>query len=295
MRAAHTLALLVIGLQQLAVPATAQSAPFRAIPYEQLSDRNLLGLGRAALAIRPNDWKHAETEHFIFHFFSEGLAAGLSGEAEVYYRVIAAELGKDTTRWERKCHIFVFDQEADWRLLKATGGLEPWTGGLHAQGELFLYRDPAAKFKGTTLAHEIAHLVTYRFMGPGVPLWMHEGFAEFTAVKCYATYLRARGYNARPVSSVIPEGMFIPLVHLTGWSSYPNDAVQVATFYRQSEKLVRFLAAKDKTRFLKLIEELSHGARFDSALTRQFGNLFPSLYRLEQEFRQYAAQPYALN
>ena len=37
--------------------------------FEKLSDRTLTALGKKALHIRPKDWKHAETEHFVYHFF----------------------------------------------------------------------------------------------------------------------------------------------------------------------------------------------------------------------------------
>jgi hypothetical protein len=145
-----------------------------------------------------------------------------------------------------------------------------------------------------TLAHEITHLVMYRFVGPGVPLWLNEGFAEYTGMKCYATFLRTRGYAAKPVTRMVSETAYIPLPTLTGYTAYPSDPVQVGTFYRQSERLVRFLAAKDKSRFLKLLEEISKGARFESALQRNFGLIFSSVNQLEAAFKPYATQPFAL-
>src|ERR1700753_4142935 len=66
------------------------------IPFQNLSDRNLTALGQAAMSIHPNDWKHAETTNFIYHFFHGFIAAPVSVEAEFYYRVISKDLEKDT-------------------------------------------------------------------------------------------------------------------------------------------------------------------------------------------------------
>ena len=67
------------------------------IPFERLSDRALTGLGQKALQVRAGEWKHAETEHFIYHFFDRPMASVVSVEAEFSYRVIATELGRDTS------------------------------------------------------------------------------------------------------------------------------------------------------------------------------------------------------
>ena len=83
------------------------------VAFDRLSDRSLSVLGQRAMKVRAADWKHAETEHFIYHFFDRPTASAVSVEAEFYYRVIAKELGRDTANWERKCHVFIFDQEAD--------------------------------------------------------------------------------------------------------------------------------------------------------------------------------------
>src|SRR5215207_5439608 len=124
------------------------------IAFDRLSDRALSALGERALAVRPTEWKHAETEHFIYHFFDAPTASAVSVEAEFYYRVIASELARDTASWERKCHVFMFDQEADWKKFQVGGGLDPWTGGLHADGTLFFLRNPGWRANNQTFPHE---------------------------------------------------------------------------------------------------------------------------------------------
>jgi hypothetical protein len=260
------------------------------VPFQALSDRSLTALGQAALTIRPADWKHAETTNFIYHYFQSFIVGPVSVEAEFYYRVIAKELEKDTTQWERKCHIFVFETDADWAEFQRKGSLDPWTGGIHSGGSLFIQRNPQVKFKGNTLGHEVAHLVVERFYGAGVPLWLNEGYAEYVSARCYAAFNRARGYNARPHSRPVPAGLFLPLAQLTSMLTYPKEVVEVGVFYSESERLVRFLSATDKRGFGVFLEALSKGNRFETGLTKGFGGRFINLDALEREFKSYAIQ-----
>lgn len=255
---------------------------------ELLSDRALTPLGKAALSIRSGEWKHAESANFVYHFFHGFIAGPVAVEAEFYYRVIAREMEKDTTQWERKCHIYVFEEAADWAEFQKRGALDPWTGGIHAAGSLFIQRDPQARFKGGTLGHEVAHLVVERFFGTGVPLWLNEGYAEYAAARCYAAFHRARGYAARPTTRPVPEGMYLPVGQLTALLSYPEDVAQVQVFYMESERLVRFLSAADKRGFGIFFDAVAKGARFETALAKGFGGRFMHLEALDREFRSYA-------
>ena len=266
----------------------AENGALTEVSLAQLSDRNFQPLGRAAMAVRPAEWKHAESTNFIYHFFHGFVAAPVAVEAEFYYRVIAKELGKDTTQWERKSHIFVFETAEDWAQFQRGGALDPWTGGVHSHGELFIRRDPQFRFKGNTLGHEVAHLVVDRFFGSNVPLWLNEGYAEYVSRRCYAAFQRARNYRARPTSATVEGERFIPLAELTTAVSYPADVVQVQAFYRESERLARFLSAVSKPGFGILFESLSKGARFETALSKGFASRFQSLDALEREFKTYA-------
>ena len=276
----------------LAASAIAEHAPaIGALPevqFENLSDRALTRLGQKALTVRRGEWKHGETAHFVYHFFDRPMASAVAVEAEFYYRVIAKELAKDTTRWERKSHIFVFETADDWAQFQRNGALDPWTGGVHSRGELFIRRDPQFRFKGNTLGHEVAHLVVERFFGANVPLWLNEGYAEEVSMRCYAAFQRARNYRARPVSAAVDGARFIRLAELTSAVSYPAEVEQVQAFYAESERLTRFLSAASKPGFGTFFEALSQGARFETALGKGFGARFPSLDALEREFRTYA-------
>ncbi len=258
------------------------------VPYHALSATSVTPLGGAALTIRPGEWKHAETENFIYHYFHDFIATPVSVEAEFYYRVIAKDLNKDTSHWERKANIFIFESPEDWSAFRTKGSLDPWTGGLHSRGELFIQRDPSFKFKGNTLGHEIAHLVVDRFYGSNVPLWLNEGYAEYISRVAYASYYRARGYDARARTDSLDAGSFVPLECLTPAVTYPSDVKEVLAFYTESEKLVRFLNTADKTKFLVLLDALAKGSRFENALHTAYGTLYPTPAQLEAAFRPYA-------
>ena len=279
----------------LAASARAEeAAPLGALPeisFGQLSDRMLTTLGKRALQVRPADWKHGETEHFVYHFFDRPTASAVSVEAEFSYRVIATELGRDTSTWERKCHLFIFDDMNDWKSFQKFGGLDPWTGGIHSEGALFIRRNPGPKSDNTTLPHEITHLVLFRFFGAGIPLWLNEGFAEYAASRCRASFSRARGMNARPRAYPVNPDLYIPVAELTTATGYPAEEDHVAAFYEESQKLVRFLTASDRKGFVTFLDAMGKGALFETAARTHFGNRFLNLDAVEHEFKSYATTP----
>lgn len=270
--------------------ADGPAGDFKEVAFGFLSDRNLSARGLQALGVRSSDWKHAESDHFVYHYFASHVAAPCSVEAEFYYSTITKELGKDTAQWERKCHIFIFDRAEEWTAFKTQGSLDPWTGGLHAAGELFIFRAGDQKWKGSTLGHEIAHLVLYRFFGNGVPRWLNEGFAEYAASRGYAAFYRARGYLAHPRAQAVDPAAFIPVGELTAMVDYPAGEERVRTYYDESQRLVRFLSASNKTGFGDFLAAMAQGNRFDTALSRAFGSRFPNLEVLESEFKDYATR-----
>ena len=132
------------------------------VEFKALSQLDWNPLGARALAIRPLDWKHGETDHFIYHFVHSYVATPISVEAEFHYRVIAQELGLATMPGASgKSHIYIFEKPEDWKLFQGNAHLEPWTGGIHSCGSLFVVRDPSYKFANNSLGHEIAHLILF--------------------------------------------------------------------------------------------------------------------------------------
>jgi hypothetical protein len=260
------------------------------VDFAALSQPDRNPLGAQALAIRPQEWKHGETGHFIYHFVHSFVATPISVEAEFHFRVITQELGVEAMPGaSEKSHIYIFEKPDDWRSFQANARLEPWTGGIYSRGSLFIVRDPAYKFSNHSLGHEIAHLLLFRLYQRAPPRWLDEGFAEYISRLTRASYQRARNYIARPNSPSIPADQFIPLAQLTAMTDYPASG-QVGVFYHESERLVRFLTATDQAGFRALLDDVTKGEQFDIALSRNYAGRFADAAALEKEFAPYASK-----
>ena len=257
------------------------------VSFAQLTHHDRNPLGTKALAINAADWKHGETEHFIYHYQRSYVATPVAVEAEFHFRVVLKELGQTEAQWPEKAHIYIFERPADWQSFQSAGQLEPWTGGIQSGSSLFIVRNPAYKFSDNTLGHEVVHLMVRRLYGMRVPLWLNEGLAQCLSKNAHASYQRARGYLAKPYSNGIPGEKLLSLTALMTMS-YP-PAAQVETFYDQSERLVRFLIAADRAKFIELLQLTANGETLEAALPRT-GGAFTSLAALEEAFRPYATK-----
>src|SRR5436309_14969169 len=104
-----------VGSTSLAsVPVPSQD--LNAVPdveFSRLSQRDPNPLGQKALAIHPEQWKHAETEHFIYHFADPFTVTPVSVEAEFHYRVVAKTLQREQPSGDTKSHIYIFQSGTD--------------------------------------------------------------------------------------------------------------------------------------------------------------------------------------
>ena len=292
MRFSSALRLLAVALAPAAFAQAPTATPgLSALPeveFSRLSQRDPNPLGAKALAIHPEQWKHGETEHFIYHFADSFVATPISVEAEFHYRVVTKELQREQPAGDTKSHLYIFQNPADWQQFQSAGRLEPWTGGIQSQGSLFIVRDPAYKFASNALGHEIAHLIIHRFYPDGIPCWLNEGFAQYVSKGAQASYLRARNYNARSKSRTVDSEKLFPLEELIALTFPPNDRVE--TFYDESERLVRFLALSDKASFLSFLDALGRHQPFETALFQNYGTKFLTPAALEEKFREYASK-----
>jgi len=260
------------------------------VEFSQLSQRDPNPLGERALSINPTQWKHGETEHYIYHFAHSYVATPISVEAEFHYRVVAKELERDQPLTDIKSNVYIFERPEDWQQFQGLGELEKWTGGIHSQGSLFILRNPEQKFSGNLLGHEIVHLVLHRFYADGIPCWLNEGIAQYISKSAHASYQRARGCISKPHSEAIATEEMIPLATLVRLTRPPSDRVE--TFYDESERLVRFLVATDKPSFLALLDALGRHQPFETALPRFYPAKFATVATLEEKFREYAAKDF---
>src|SRR5438132_8897061 len=199
------------------------------VEFAQLSQRDPNPLGERALSINPTQWKHGETEHYVYHFAHSYVATPISVEAEFHYRVVAKELERDQPLTDIKSNVYIFERPEDWQQFQGLGELEKWTGGIHSQGSLFILRNPEQKFSGNVLGHEIVHLVLHRFYPDGMPCWLDEGFAQYVSKGAHASYQRARGYISKPHSQALEAEALIPLGTLIMITHPPSENVE--TFY----------------------------------------------------------------
>ncbi|PYK43057.1 MAG: hypothetical protein DME46_08545 [Verrucomicrobia bacterium] len=275
------------------VPAAIAQTGLNSLPeieFSELTQRDPNPLGEKALSINPTQWKHGETEHYIYHFAHSYVATPISVEAEFHYRVVAKELERDQPLTDIKSNVYIFERPEDWQQFQGLGELEKWTGGIHSQGSLFIFRNPEQKFSGNVLGHEIVHLVLHRFYADGIPCWLNEGIAQYISKSAHASYQRARGYISKPHSEAIAAEEMIPLATLVRLTRPPSDRVE--TFYDESERLVRFLIATDKPSFLALLDALGRHQPFETSLPRIYPAKFATVATLEEKFREYAAKDF---
>ena len=270
-----------------------QPSGLKALPeveFSTLSSQDQNPLGARALALHPQEWRHGETEHFIYHFIHSYVATPISVEAEFCFRVITEELGPETsTSPAAKSHIYIFEKPDDWKAFQADARLEPWTGGIHSRGSLFIVRDPAYRFANNSLGHEIAHLMLFRRYQHPLPRWLDEGFAEYTSRVARASYQRARNYVAAPHSPSVPPGQFIPLAQLVAMVDYPPAIGSALSIMNQSDSC-GFSLPRIGRHFWHCSMPSRRGESFDTALSHNYGSRFFDVAALETEFAPYASK-----
>jgi hypothetical protein len=217
---------LVVTLTAQPTPAQTGLSSLPEVEFSQLSQRDPNPLGEKALSINSTQWKHGETEHFIYHFAHTYVATPISVEAEFHYRVVAKELERDQPLTDIKSNVYIFERPEDWQQFQGLGELERWTGGIHSQGSLFILRNPEQKFSGNVLGHEIVHLVLHRFYSDGIPCWLNEGIAQYISKSAHASYQRARGYISKPHSEAVAADDIIALATLARLTRPPSDRVE---------------------------------------------------------------------
>lgn len=154
--------------------------PLRHERWEQLPSQQISRAGQIALAIRPQRWRHGETENFIFHCRGLSDAVQIAREIEFYLWYGANSLGANQGDYTSKSRVYVFADEKEWQEFIVESRAAPWTNSLAIGDELFLsVRAPEGGFDSQTLAHETTSAVVARLYRRHWPVWSSEGFAEY--------------------------------------------------------------------------------------------------------------------
>ena len=244
-------------------------------PFAALSDQELDENGKIALAIRPEAWLHGEIPHFILHYRRITEAQRVAIEIEYHLAYVAKVLGAGPERYARKAHVYIFEDEKDWKGFLQQTGAPPWVSSFAYGTSLFLnIRDARTGiFDSQTLAHETTHAVVARlYPDKRWPLWLSEGFAE--QMSGAATSARMGQYNQRLLQHF--RFATLPLDQLTSMTQYPQDVQAVAQLYQSSEKLTRFLMTQlPPDRFPKFVNALVvDGDTMQTAVPKIYGDKF---------------------
>jgi hypothetical protein len=229
-------------------------------------------------------WKHAETEHFVAHYRENSDAYPVMRFIECAYFVVAETLQLDTTRDRRKIHVFVFPDSAKWIEYTKSKEIPSSVLGFAYKDELFLgaYEDRDDYIK--TLCHEAAHaVVSHYYPSRRWPLWLNEGFAEYTAIRALALrrdhkierYLPASGGSPIDIQKVTDRIRYGG-VAAVGNSFIPSEGLQ--TFYPDSARCVRTLLEKlPSGAFPQFANRIFAGNSLAASLLDAYGKACPSV------------------
>jgi len=139
----------------------------------------------------------------------------------------------------------------------------------------------------TVTAHEVAHIVLFRIVGPSadVPLWVHEGIAKFESADW-------DNLDAETISEAAAHGKIIPLSELA--RSFPKDREDLA--YTQSASFFRyFVETYGRPGLRRLVNLTASTGSFDRALQTVTGNTLDEVEAgwLASLKRQYAPYVWA--
>ena len=218
-------------------------AILRALPAEesfkeetlaQLTDKDVSDWGHIALRVKPRQWKHGETGHFIIHYFRSG--ESIARRSETFYSEIKEFFGNRPDLlggW--KSHVFAFNDVKDWdEFRQAIGGMRIL--GI-TRGNEFFYLATGANglfdSKAKVQAHEMTHLIFNRFFEGRPPLWLNEGIAEYFGQKKTSSIIEFR----RRMGRASP----FELERLFEMKSYPHTLEEIEAFYTESAIVVDFL------------------------------------------------------
>ena len=258
-------------------------AEIRQVGWEELSDRDISPGGRAALRLDDGKWRHAETDHFIYHFIDEKESEAVYLYAESYYKWIKDFFAVPVDMWKKKSHIFIISDEPMWydlmKRMRRPAEKRSFTNGW----ELFLFREPFWTSPGRHLSHELTHLIVFRFTEGPIPLFLDEGLACFVSESVAGMQLQANNYERNPLSPLSREN-YLPLEEIARMTGYPPK--NVGDFYNEGEWFVRFMVdGYGKDKFYRFLREIALGGDFQSAVKRAGDDEFN---KIEEKFKEYA-------
>lgn len=274
--------------------ATNDEPPARDIPlvekkWGELSNTEVSAEGRTALAIKPERWKHAETDHFIIHYRRATEAHKVVREIEYDIWFIAKSLGATPGQYKKKSHVFVFEDENEWKVFLSDTNAPPWAGSFARLDELFLsvrQMEKGGLFDSHTLAHETTHAVVARlYPFEHWPVWLNEGFAEYMGGASVATrnHQLIKNYQKNLTDAEMS------LDELFATRRYPEDREKIRQLYQTGEKFVRFLMNElPQDRFRGFVKDLLTTGDPKQSLLHIYGDRIKDFDTFEKRFATFS-------
>ena len=140
------------------------------------ASRTISTIGGQAIAIETAKWKHAETENFVIHYRRVTEAQKVAREVEYDLWFVANHLGAKKEQYEKRSHVFVFQDEAEWKKFLGGTSMPSWSASFANGDDLFLnvrQADAGGQFDSHLLAHETTHAVVARiYPRQRWPIWL---------------------------------------------------------------------------------------------------------------------------
>jgi len=257
-------------------------------PFNQLSNQEVDPLGQKALAIRPGEWKHAETDNFILHYRRVTEAKKVAREVEYDIWFVATSLGARKEQYAKKSHVFIFEDDKEWQDFLAQTTVPVWAASFAHGDNLYLSlrnTGTGTPFDSRMLAHETTHAVVSRlYPGTHWPLWLNEGLAEYMG----AASVAARKNQTIKRHEHTLNFAAMSLDQIQELKEYPQDPVQVAELYETSEKLIRFIMTElPKDRFTQFIDSVLGGKTLKDALLYVYPDKLASYDDFEKKYARF--------
>ena len=257
------------------------------VKAEDMDKRGLLDYAKELLAEEGDKWRHAQTDHFVMHFFAnEGtnFAFKVAQQSEFFYGYISKELGGAKDLRPARSHIFTFRNETRWKkFLKTQKDLDKWTYS-YAHGLcMFLQQAETTKKQSDVLAHEMTHLMVTHFLEDHPPLWLNEGLAEYFGEFGLSEF---RGVKRHPGS--VFKGLRDPMTleRLFAIVKYPGSETEVRKLYDTSRYFVGFLLTKKPAeKFPPFLADVAGGLKAAEALKKHYD--FADLAAAQKEFTRF--------
>ena len=207
---------------------------------EQLGEMIIVVRTSTGLQLPPA-WRRKETTYFDAYYEKEIFFNRIVPRAEALVPQIFASLGYAKPNWKKRCKIYLFSSQSDWRkFLDANRGAHlHWMEAFSISKamEIYLYESGDTSYMlEHILPHELTHVVHFSVVGDvsHTPYWFQEGLAQ-----CHEKDKRKEA--RRTLRSLRRTNVYIPLEELVSMQGYPADAAKIGMFYLESLALMDLL------------------------------------------------------